>query len=179
MLRLPQEMRRDSGPQRTELHSSERRDTWADGDRVRMHGQRVQWGLQHTSWERVEGTHPSIRSSAHMNLHTCTCVLRVWRLPVAVILSRELRESEGWQWKGSWSGGPEQRPLQHQEKAGNKRASTSQVEKAEQFHSSRMGSEREEMQPTRIRGALQAWCWRWGGSGEVLKQGTGVVRYVS
>lgn len=31
----------------------------------------------------------------------------------------------------------------------------SQVEKAEQFHSSRMGSEREEMQPTRIRGACK------------------------
>ena len=73
-----------------------------------------------------------------------------------VILSRELRESEGWQWKGSWSGGPGQRLPRHQDKAGNQRASTSQVQKAEQFHSSRMGGEREEMQPTTVRGVLQA-----------------------
>lgn len=54
------------------------------------------------------------------------------------------------------------------------------VEKAEQFHSSRMPSEREEITANQNQRGLASMMLKVRGAlGEVLKQGTGVVRYVS
>lgn len=112
LLRLPQEMRQDSGPQSTSIIV--KRGTNTQPVVALSVSIKCYYGHCKMCHENGKGD-ILVLGQAHMNAHTHTRV-RVWRLPVEAILSRDLKENRRWQRKGGWSGCSGQRPQQHHEK---------------------------------------------------------------